>query len=112
MTAPASYRVGLNAADGARVEFEALPGQSLVKAAARAGYLMTIGCLQGRCAICRAHLLHGTVAPLRRPSPNSVTPHNGDAADVVRLCSVSASSHLEVAPFSPWHHAPRLGDQK
>ena len=44
MNAPATYRVSLIAADGARVEFDAAPARSLVKAAARAAYRITSGC--------------------------------------------------------------------
>ena len=99
------FRVTLYADDGARVEFDAAPRQSLVKAAARAGYLITTGCLQGRCAICRATLLRGVVAPLRRASPNTGAVHASDDNAVVRLCSVVAGSDVELAPFSPWRVA-------
>lgn len=99
------FRVTLCADDGARVEFDAAPRQSLVRAAARAGYLITTGCLQGRCAICRATLLRGSVAPLRRPSPNMTAMLASDGEAVVRLCSVVASSDLELAPFSRWRAA-------
>jgi ferredoxin len=106
MNAPAAYRVSLIAADGARVEFDAAPAQSLVKAAARAGYRITSGCLQGRCAICRARLLSGTVLPLRRPSPNAVGTALHSVDGLVLLCSVTAASDVEVAPLSAWRLAP------
>ena len=102
MHAPPGHRVALLAADGARVEFTAPPGQSLVKAAARAGYLITTGCLQGRCAICRATLVRGAVAPVRRPSPNAIGDGTRDVDGLVRLCSVAAASDVEVAPLSAW----------
>ena len=105
-----TYRVRLTAADGRRVEFEAVPGQSLVKAAARAGYLITTGCLQGRCTICRANLLSGSVAPLRRPSHYAV----GSAAQrldgLILLCSVAATSDLEIAPLSAWRARTSLNN--
>lgn len=106
MNAPATYRVSLIATDGARVEFDAAPAQSLVKAAARAGYRITSGCLQGRCAICRAHLLSGTVLPLRRASPNVVGTALHSVDGLVLLCSVTAASDVEVAPLSAWRLAP------
>jgi ferredoxin len=97
-----SFRVGLIGVDGRRVEFAAPPAQSLVKAAARAGYLVTTGCLQGRCAICRARLLSGAVIPLRRPSPNAVSAGAQLAAGLVLMCSVAAGSDVELAPLSAW----------
>ena len=102
MSEARAYRVSLIAADGARVEFEAPPAQSLVRAAARAGLLITTGCLQGRCAICRARLLSGTVTTVRPPSPNAVGSVAQGADGLILLCSVAATSDLEVAPLSPW----------
>lgn len=106
MSATRAFRVSLIASDGTRVEFEAPPTQSLVKAAARAGYLITTGCLQGRCAICRAALVSGEVVAVRRPSPNAVGDGAHDADGLVRLCSVAAASDVEVAPLSAWR--PRV----
>ena len=96
------HRVTLLAADGARVAFETEPGHSVVKAAARAGYDLTRGCLQGRCTICRARLVSGTVAAIRRPSPNAIGDPVHRADGCVLLCSVGATSDLVVAPLSPW----------
>ena len=96
------HRVTLVATDGARTEFQAPAGRSLIKAAAQHGLRITSGCLQGRCAICRARLLKGSVSALRARSPNAV----GDAAHradgTVLLCSVAATSDIEIAPLSPW----------
>lgn len=104
MSVTPGHRVTLVAADGTRVAFDAAPQQSLVRAAARAGILITSGCLQGRCAICRGKLISGAVAPLRRPSPHAVAT---DGEGVVRLCSVSARSDLEIAPLSRWRRVQK-----
>ena len=96
------HRVTLIAADGARVEFTAQSGRSLVRSAALAGVRITSGCLQGRCAICRARLLRGSVTPLRVPSANGVGEGPLRADGTVLLCSVAASSDIELAPLSPW----------
>ena len=83
------HRVTLVAKDGARTEFQAPAGRSLMQAAAQHGLRITSGCLQGRCAICRARLLKGSVSALR-------------ADGTVLLCSVAATSDVEIAPLSPW----------
>ena len=96
------HRVTLVAPDATTANFAAASGRSIVKSAQSAGYELTTGCLQGRCAICRARLLSGTVAALRRPSPNAI----GDAAHradgCVLLCSVGPLSDVVLAPLSPW----------
>lgn len=96
------YRVALIAADGSRVEFTAPNDRSVLKAGAQAGVRITSGCLQGRCAICRARLLRGSVTPLRALSANSVGDGALRADGTVLLCSVAASSDLEISPLSPW----------
>ncbi len=96
------HRVILMASDGTRVEFRAQAGRSLIKAAAVAGLRLTSGCLQGRCTICRAHLLRGSVMPVRSPSPNGVGPGPVRDDGTVLLCSVGATSDIEIAPLSPW----------
>ena len=100
-----THRVTLLGADGERVEFAVEPRQSLVKAAARAGYLVVTGCMQGRCAICRARVLSGKLVSLRAPSPYMVDSASRDDEGVVRLCSVGADSDVELAPFSRWRRA-------
>jgi ferredoxin len=96
------HRVVLLAADGTQLEFDASGRHSLVKAAALAGVRVTSGCLQGRCAICRARLLRGQVTPLRGPSKHGAG--NGPlwADGTILLCSVAATSDIEIAPLSPW----------
>ncbi len=97
------HRVILVAKDGARAEFLVPAGRSLVKAAAQHGLRITTGCLQGRCAICRAQLLKGAVTALRAPSPNAVGDPAHRADGTVLLCSVGATSDVEIAPLGPWH---------
>lgn len=100
-TLAASYRVTL-IHDDQRVEFAAEAGRSIARAAARAGYDLTTGCLQGRCAICRARVVSGAVRPLRPPSQYAV----GDAAHradgCVLLCAVGALADVVLEPLSPW----------
>ncbi len=96
------HRVVMTAADGARVEFSAQGSRSVVKAAALAGVRITSGCLQGRCAICRARLLRGSVTPLRTPSANGVGDGPVRADGTVLLCSVAADSDIEISPLGPW----------
>ena len=96
------HRVVLIAADGARVEFTALSGRSVARAAALAGIRITSGCLQGRCAVCRARLLRGSVLPLRTPSANGVGGGPVRTDGTVLLCSVAATSDIEISPLSPW----------
>lgn len=96
------HRVVLQAANASAVEFAAAAGRSLVKSARAAGYELTTGCLQGRCAICRARVISGTVAALRRPSPHA----GGNAAarmdGCVLLCSVGPLSDVVLEPMGPW----------
>ena len=80
----------------------AAAGRSLVKAAQLAGIELTSGCLQGRCAICRARLLAGKVGALRRPSPHAVGDPVQRADGHVLPCSVGALSDIVLAPASPW----------
>lgn len=96
------FRVVLEGEAGVRVEFEAAPGRALARAAAAAGIVLTTGCLQGRCAICRARLLSGSVAPVRRPSVHAVGNPADRADGCVLLCSVAATSDVVVAPLGPW----------
>lgn len=97
-----SFTVTLLGEPDERVSFPASAGRSIVRAAAAAGYELTTGCLQGRCAICRARLLSGEVGVLRRRSKNAV----GDPADrpdgCVLLCSVAPRSDVVVEPLGPW----------
>jgi ferredoxin len=96
------YRVTLRGADGAIAEFTGEAGRSIVHAASNAGYELTTGCRQGRCAICRARVIEGAVKPIRRPSKNAL----GSPADrkdgCVLLCSVGPASDVVLEPLSPW----------
>lgn len=100
--ADGGFRVTLVAPDGVRAEFRAPRGRSIVLAAQRAGYLLTSGCRQGRCAICRGRLRAGTVAALRRPSPNARTDPAARRDGCVLLCSVGPLDDLEIEVLSPW----------
>ena len=97
-----AYHVILQGTDGAIAEFPCGAGRSIAQAASNAGYELTTGCRQGRCAICLARVLEGSVQPTRRPSKNAV----GSSADrkdgCVLLCSVSPDSNVLIEPLSPW----------
>jgi len=99
--------VTVTGAGGAHAVFEAAEGRSIVKAARAAGIVLTSGCLQGRCAICRGRLLRGKVGLIRRPSPNAVGSPLERADGCVLFCSVDARSDLVIEPLSPWHRAAR-----
>lgn len=101
------FRVVLEGDAGVRAEFEAAAGRALARAAAAAGIVLTTGCLQGRCAICRARLISGSVTAVRRPSVNAVGNPAERADGCVLLCSVAATSNVVVAPLGPWNHRCR-----
>ncbi len=103
--ADAGFEVTLRDEDGAEVRFHAAAGRSIVKSAARAGYVLTTGCLQGRCAICRARLLSGTVTSLRGYSKHAVSDPAARADGCVLLCSVGPRSDLVLEALSPWREA-------
>ena len=96
------FRVSLTSETQDAIEFDAPAGRSIVKSAAAAGYSLTTGCLQGRCAICRAELLAGSVTVLRRVSKNAVGNPAERADGCVLLCSVGPTSDLRLAALSPW----------
>ena len=96
------HRVVLQAANASAVEFAAAAGRSLVKSARSAGYELTTGCLQGRCAICRARVISGTVADLRRPSPHAIGNASERMDGCVLLCSVGPLSDVVLEPLGPW----------
>ena len=85
------------------VTFVAREGRSIVRSARIAGFELTTGCLQGRCAICRSEVLEGEVGLFRKSSPNQV----GDPMDredgCVLLCSVDPRSDLVIQPKGPWN---------
>lgn len=87
---------------GPAVLYRAAAGQSLVKSAALAGVRFTTGCLQGRCAICRARLVEGAVTPLRRPSPHATSNPATRPDGCVLMCSIGPLSDLVLEPLSPW----------
>ena len=97
-----THRVVLQAANASAVTFAAAAGRSLVKSARAAGYALTTGCLQGRCAICRARLMSGTVVDLRRPSPHAIGNASERMDGCVLLCSVGPLSDVVLEPLGPW----------
>lgn len=97
------YRITLIDVTGTPVEFDADPNRSVVRAAAQAGFELAIGCLQGRCAVCRAHLRAGEVRALRRPSPNARGGPERRDDGYVLLCSIAPLSNLVLEPLSPWN---------
>jgi len=106
MDSEACFRVTLQSHDKSEVTFTATGGRSIARSAANAGYRLTTGCLQGRCAICRAQLISGKVGPARRPSRNAVGDPLRRADGCILLCSVSPLSDVVVAPLSPWDGDP------
>ena len=101
--AAASHRVTLLGVDGARAQFLAEEGRSLARTAARAGYDLTTGCLQGRCAICRGRIVTGVVAAVRQPSKQALTSPVERSDGCVLLCSVGPLTDLVIETLSPWH---------
>lgn len=99
---PTAFDITLRGTAGPPAVYRALAGQSLVKAAAAAGIRFTTGCLQGRCAICRARLVEGAVTALRRPSPHAASNPAARADGCVLMCSVGALSDLVLEPLGPW----------
>ena len=87
---------------GERTEFAASAAQSIARSAEAVGVILTTGCRQGRCAICRARLVSGSVAGVRRRSPNAVGDPAHRADGCVLLCSVAPTSDVVIAPRSPW----------
>jgi len=98
--------VTLHGPAGEAVSFEAAADRSIARSALAAGYALTTGCLQGRCAICRARLLAGTVRALRRPSPQATVDPAALPDGCVLPCSVRPCSDVVLAPFGPWMALP------
>lgn len=97
-----TWTVTLRAADGTTVSFAASAANSIVKSAARAGIRLTTGCLQGRCAICRARPLAGNFRLLRKLSKHAVASPLERADGCVLPCSIAPTSDVALEPLSPW----------
>jgi ferredoxin len=106
-----TFEVTLRAGDDREVRFAAAAGRSIVKSAALAGYILTTGCLQGRCAICRSRLISGQVGAARRRSKHAVSDPANRPDGCVLLCSVSPLSDVIVEPLSPWRTAAERVDR-
>ena len=87
--------------------FYALPGVSLVNAARNAGIKLTTGCLQGRCAICRAQVLDGTFTVLKHNVKNARGSVTERVDGCVLTCCTSARSDLLLAPLGEWSRVPK-----
>ena len=87
--------------------FYALPGVSLVNAASNEGIKLTTGCLQGRCAICRARVLDGIFTVLKHNMKNARGTVSERADGCVLICCISANSDLLLAPLGEWFRAPK-----
>lgn len=98
----AAFTVAIRFPDQEPIRFRAARGQSIVRAAAAAGFALTTGCLQGRCAICRARLADGEVVSLKRRARHAVTDPANRADGCVLLCSVAACSDLTLDALGPW----------
>ena len=97
-----SFQIRLNHLDGGQVAFSGEPEVSIARSAALAGIQLTTGCLQGRCAICRAYLQQGSVRLRRRPSPSALTSPLARTDGTVLLCAIVPLSAVELTPLSPW----------
>ena len=110
MNTAGEFEVVLRDKTGATIRFCAPRGRSLVKSAAQAGIDLTTGCLQGRCAICRSHIVDGEVELLRRQSTNVVgSPLHRDDGCVL-ICSVGPVSNLTIEPLGPWRCKPAASE--
>lgn len=99
-----THRITLRSERRADVTFDCETGRTVVRAARNAGYELMTGCLQGRCAICRARLLEGSVTAIRRRSKNAVSDPANRRDGCVLLCSVGPVSDIVVEPLAPWEH--------
>ena len=74
--------------------------EPVYKAAGRAGYELTLGCMQGRCRICSAKLISGEVKYLRSIPKEEVGKLSG-SQDVL-LCSYAPQVDTTLQTCSPW----------
>ncbi|MDQ4116508.1 MAG: 2Fe-2S iron-sulfur cluster binding domain-containing protein [Actinomycetota bacterium] len=72
MTTPTEYRVSV---DGAGVEFPCVEGDTILRAALRAGVALGYECNSGSCGSCRYELLDGEVVD-RRPDAPGLSPRD------------------------------------
>ena len=84
------------------IRFSCPDNLSIFRGAARAGIEMSAGCMQGRCQICRAILLEGSVKSRRPLSPNGTVDPANLPDGYVLPCSVVATSDVVIAPRGPW----------
>lgn len=98
----ATYEITLRHAGLEPIRFAAPADRSIVKSARAAGYALTTGCLQGRCAICRSRLLAGELKVIRRPSRHAVGDPLKRADGCVLPCSLAPDSDVELETLSPW----------
>ncbi|TCK25637.1 2Fe-2S iron-sulfur cluster-binding protein [Pseudonocardia endophytica] len=72
MTTPTAYRVSV---DGTGVEFSCVEGDTILRAALRAGVALGYECNSGSCGSCRYELLDGEVTD-RRPDAPGLSPRD------------------------------------
>lgn len=101
-----THRVTLNGPDGERITFPCESDRTIVRAARNAGYELMTGCLQGRCAICRARLVAGRVHAIRRRSKHATADPANRPDGCVLMCSVGPDCDVTVEPLARWRRVP------
>lgn len=86
--------------EGNRIEFFCGNDEPVFKAAERAGYGLTLGCMQGRCTICKARLMAGEVKFLR-PVPKEAQGNLPGTPDIL-LCSYAPQADATLQVYGRW----------
>ena len=86
--------------NGRLIAFSCGLNEPVYKAAGRAGYELTLGCMQGRCAICKAKLISGEVKFLRS-IPKEEKGSLPESQSVL-LCSYAPQVDTTLETYSPW----------
>ena len=94
------YTVTLLDKGGSHIAFPCGPNEPIYKAGERAGYELTLGCMQGRCTICKAKLISGEVKFLR-PIPKEAEGCLPGAPDIL-LCSYAPQVDTTLQPYGRW----------
>lgn len=85
-----------------QIEFTCREDESIARAAQRAGFALTVGCMQSRCMTCRAKLKQGAVQSTRPLSRYATIDPAAIDGGYVLLCSVTAKQNLILEPASCW----------
>lgn len=99
------YRVTLVDPDGNSISFLCGSNEAIFSAAQKAGYELTLGCMQGRCTVCKAKLISGDVKFLR-PIPKGNEDKLSGAPNEL-LCSVAPQSDSQLQTFARWYPTNR-----